>query len=45
MLGRSNAEPVDLTGSRTRILPGGFLRIDYAIGDDREVGPVSLDVD
>jgi arylsulfatase len=45
MFGRSNAEPVDPDRQTNPDFSGRILRIDYAIADDREVGPPSLDVD
>lgn len=43
--GRSNAEPVDPERRTSPDFAGRILRIDYAIGSDREVVPNTLDVD
>lgn len=43
--GRSNPEPVDPERQTSPDFAGRIMRIDYAIGEDRDVVPVSLDVD
>lgn len=45
MFGRSNPEPVDPDRKTSPGFAGRILRIDYAIGDDREIAPRTLDVD
>ncbi len=43
--GRSNPEPVDPKRQASPDFAGRIMRIDYAIGADRDVVPTSLDVD
>jgi hypothetical protein len=45
MFGRGNAESVDPDRQTNPDFAGRLLRIHYAIADDREVVPASLDVD